>query len=107
MNAFPDAFTPVSVTVIEAIGPANPETVMFDCALADVLSGTLIGVAFEKTVRSCAGGLAAVTCSLLCCSTRFGVATDERADAAIGSKISERAIIIVSATVKKPETESS
>jgi hypothetical protein len=108
MNAFPDAFTPVSVTVIEAIGPANPETVMFDCALADVLSGTLIGVAFEKTVRSCAGGLAAVTRSLLCCSTRlFGVATDEPADAAIGSKINERAIIIVSATVKKPETESS
>ena len=76
MKAFPDALTPVSVTVTEAIGPAKAETVIFDCALADVLSGTLIGVAFEKTVKSCAGEPPAVTLSLLCCFSHVAIARD-------------------------------
>jgi hypothetical protein len=104
IKAFPDALTPVSVTVMDAMGPARPETVIFDWALADVLSGTLIGVAFEKTVRSCAGD-AAVTLRLFPLSVGTNIAPDERADTAIGSKIRERATRKVRVTVKKPETE--
>jgi hypothetical protein len=54
MNAFPDAFTPVSVTVMDEIGPDVPATVMFDCALAEVLSGIAIAVGLEKTVSGIA-----------------------------------------------------
>jgi hypothetical protein len=79
--------------------------VIFDWALADVLSGTLIGVAFENTVRSCAGDVAAATWLLFPRSVGTDIARDERADAAIGSKISERATRKVRVTVRKPETE--
>jgi hypothetical protein len=49
MNAFPEALTPVKLSVRDEIGPEVPLTVIFDWALTAVLSGTVIGVAFANT----------------------------------------------------------